>query len=188
MRIEILMAKLVNKINKIKIKTNRMLHSFWITKINECQIGISPCPAGGVDLKIELEKIVLEDQLLLISLLTEEEIIQLKLHDEKLISEELRINFKEFPIVDSSIPGVVSFINFIEKIYSLTNKFDRILIHCQAGIGRSSLIALGLMTKHRLILKESIKLASSIRGFEVPQSRSQLKLLHYYAESLFKLI
>jgi len=162
-----------------------MLKPFWITKINKCQIGISPCPSNGMDLKIELQKIVLEEnQLLLISLLTEEEIIKFKLQDEKIVSEELGINFKEFPIVKHSIPGVFNYIDFMEEIYSITNTFDRILIHCQNGCSRSSLVAIGLMTRHKLILKESFQLVAKIRGSKVPKHLSQLKLLNYYAEKI----
>jgi len=161
-----------------------MLHPFWITKINKCEIGISPCPSGGLDLETELNSLFLGNQLSLISLLVEEEVIALKLHNEGLISTKIGIDFRAFPIVDSSIPGASNFIGFIEELYVQTKEVNRMLIHCRAGIGRSSLIALGLMTKHGLNLKESIELASKVRGIDVPQSFSQRKLLSYYATTL----
>lgn len=161
-----------------------MLKPYWITRINNAQIGISACPLGRGDLKAELTKIVSEDELLMISLLTEEEKAMLHLQEEGPMSKAFGIEFKEFPIADMSIPGAQRFMKFIEELYGRTNELDRMLIHCRAGIGRSSLIALGLMTRHGFVLKESVELVSRIRGYDVPQSRSQRKLLSFYSEKL----
>jgi len=161
-----------------------MLQSFWITKINDCDIAISPCPSGGQNLEKELKSLVLEDQLLVISLLTDQEVIDEHLQKEKVTCEKSGIEFKYFPIIEGSIPGAFNFIEFVEEIYPLTNDLDRIIIHCNRGRSRSSMVTIGLMLKHGLILGESIQLASKIRGSKVPKHPSQVKLLKYYAESL----
>ena len=161
-----------------------MLHPYWIKKLNRCEIGISPCPTGDLGLEAEIESLVQGDQIVIISLLTEEEKIALGLQDEKSICDNHGVEFMEFPITDMSIPGFIKYTEFIEELYPRTIEVDRILIHCRAGIGRSATIALGLMIKHGLSLKESIKLMSMIRGVDVPQSRSQRKLLSYFSNTI----
>lgn len=154
---------------------------YWITEINNCTIGISPCPGELLNLELELNQVNLTE-CFLISLLTDEEEIMLGLTEEKSICETLGIEFLKFPIRDTSIPNFHHFVDIIDLLYLKTETTKKILIHCRAGIGRSSLIALGIMIKHGFPLKESIKHVSQLRGFDVPQSTSQRKLLSKYAE------
>ena len=46
-----------------------MIKPYWITSINDCEIGISPRPEGKANLRENLRGIVLDDHLLLVSLL-----------------------------------------------------------------------------------------------------------------------
>ncbi len=156
---------------------------YWIAKINDCDIGIAACPAGGRALEEELKVFKKSESLVMISLLTEKEERRLGLTQEKLIAEELGIRFIKFPIPDMSIPGFKIYVEFIDHLYELTMEKDKMLIHCRAGIGRSSLIALGLMTKDGTPLSQSIQHVSRTRGFHVPQSISQRRLLHKYASN-----
>lgn len=160
-----------------------MLHPYWIAEINGCQVGISPCPAGQDQLKAELSSLLFSGKTILISALPEREVGMLGLQDEEALCAQMGIRFINLPITDTSIPGSGKFTRFIDELYALTYPTDRMVIHCRAGIGRSSLIALGLMIKHGFPLAESIRHASKIRGFEVPQSRSQSNLLSWYAQS-----
>lgn len=154
---------------------------YWVAKINECEVGISPCPAGGKALKGELKILVEKEELCLVSLLTEKEERRLGLRSEKALCEELGIRCIKFPIVDMYVPPYKMYVAFIEHLYSISEEANRILIHCHAGIGRSSLIALGLMTRHGMPLEQSIQHVSRIRRFHVPQSISQKRLLVKYA-------
>jgi protein-tyrosine phosphatase len=65
-----------------------------------------------------------------------------------------------------------------------TQHSKKIIIHCKHGIGRSGLIALGLMVKDGNDLIESIKTISKIRGYDIPQSRSQRKLISLYYKNI----
>jgi len=163
-----------------------MLKPYSITQIHSCQIGISPCPLGSHSLQTQIEKIAQNDRLMLISLLTDSEVRALQLQEESSLCESWGIAFRSFPIIDTSIPGAYRFMDFIEELYGWTEKMDRMLIHCRAGIGRSGLIGLGLMMRHGLPLRQSIISVSNIRGFDVPQSASQRKLLSFYVQELEK--
>ena len=154
---------------------------YWVAQINECEVGISPCPAGGRALKDELKMLLEEEEFCLVSLLTEKEEKRLGLSKEKALCKELGIRCIKFPIVDMSVPPYKIYVAFIEHLYSISEEADRILIHCRAGIGRSSLIALGMMTRHGMPLEQSIQHVSRIRRFHVPKSISQKRLLVKYA-------
>ena len=160
-----------------------MLHPYWITDINAVTIGISYRPGGGEDLRKDLEKHKGTRPLLVVSLLEIEEAKILGLEHEKEVCEAVGINYFSFPIKDGSIPGYAKFVENIEQLYGMTKKEGRLLIHCHHGKGRSSLIALGLMVKHGLPLEESKEKVSSIRGFPVPSTKSQWKLLKHYAQN-----
>jgi protein-tyrosine phosphatase len=160
------------------------LELFEIESINNCFICIASCPRvdenGEPNLKSVQESI---DDILLVSLLTSSEIKNLNLGKEEAITKELGIDFINFPIADMGIPVYKQFVEFIDKLYSKTDGLDKLIIHCKHGIGRSGLIALGLMVRDGGELKLAIKKVSKIRGFDIPQSSSQRKLLsHYFKE------
>ena len=157
-----------------------MITPYWIITINECRIGISPRPSGGSYLKGELEQNLPPGSTLIVSLLQDSESKYLHLTDEKKICESLGLEFLNFPIPDRSIPGYSIFKNFIDGLYAKTKEFDSVLIHCRAGIGRSSLIVIGMMIRNGKQLDEAINHVAAIRGFSVPQSTSQKKLISKY--------
>ena len=142
---------------------------YWVAQIHECEVGISPCPAGGRALKEELKILGEKDKFCLVSLLTEKEEKRLGLTQEKALCEELGIRCIKFPIVDMYVPPYKMYVAFIEHLYKITEDKDSILIHCHAGIGRSSLIALGLMTRHGMPLEESIQHVSPYSSLSCSQ-------------------
>ncbi len=143
-------------------------------------LGLSPCPSSD-EMIIELAKTKGTDSFVLISLLTDEEQYKLGLENEASVCQSLGIEFLRFPIADTDAPMWKRYLTFLDLINTYTYNFDKILIHCRAGIGRSSLVLLGLLVKNGAELQESINLVKKIRGFDVPQSSSQkILLLKYY--------
>jgi protein-tyrosine phosphatase len=160
-----------------------MLTPFWVQSINNCMLGISPCPSSD-EMIIELTKTKATDSFVLISLLTNEEQYKLGLENEASACQSLGIEFLRFPIADTNIPNWKPYLTFLDSLNTYTYNFDKMLIHCRAGIGRSSLILLGLLVKNGAELQESINLVKKIRGFDVPQSSAQKKLLSTYYQSI----
>lgn len=158
---------------------------YKITEIGSCKINISSCPKKTHSDKLDLQYLKEKSaRILIISLLTYDEISNLKLENEELEAKELSIDFINFPISDMGIPGYEEFVSFIEKLFTKTMSYEKIIIHCKHGIGRSGLIALGLMVKNGNDLSESINAATKIRGYAIPQSVSQRKLLSLYSKNL----
>jgi len=153
------------------------LETYKLTEINDCEISIGPCPKGGDHLERSMGELRDCGTTMIISLLTYPESLQLGLSSEADVSKTHSIEFINFPIMDKGICGFDQFVEFIEFVYRKTNEFESILIHCQHGVGRSGMVALGLMIRDGKELEESIMSVSKTRGYDVPQSLAQRKLL-----------
>jgi protein-tyrosine phosphatase len=156
---------------------------FEVSKINDCRIYISSCPEVSKNGSIQLPKFN-DLEIVLISLLENREAKFLKLENESEEAKKVYSEFIHFPIPDMGIPVYKDFVNFIDLMFFKTQHSKKIIIHCKHGIGRSGLIALGLMVNDGNDLIESIKTISKIRGYDIPQSRSQRKLISLYYKNI----
>lgn len=159
---------------------------FKISEINACEIYISSCPKVSEDGHIELPKFP-EDTVVLISLLQSTEIGILGLENEAEAANKVVSEFISFPIADMGIPSYKDFVSFIALLFSKTENAKKIIIHCKHGIGRSGLIALGLLVKSGSNLTQAINDISKIRGYAIPQSRPQRKLISLYYKEVCSL-
>jgi protein-tyrosine phosphatase len=156
---------------------------FKISKINNCEIYISSCPEVSENGSIHFP-IFNDFNIVLISLLDNREAKFLKLENETEEAEKVYSEFICFPIIDMGIPGYQDFVTLIDLLLSKTNYSKKIIIHCKHGIGRSGLIALGLMIRDGRDLKQAVEKVSKIRGFDIPQSSSQRKLISLYYKNI----
>lgn len=157
---------------------------YKLTEINGCKISIGPCPKGGEHLEKDIQELSGLGISMIISLLTYTESVQLGLSTEADVCKSHSIEFINFPIMDKSICGFDQFVEFVEVLYNKTKRLNSLLFHCKFGVGRSGMAAIGLLLKHGLDLEKSIKQVSEIRGYDVPQSLSQRKLLSLYFQKL----
>ncbi len=159
---------------------------YWITTIHGCKIGIAACPSKETPAE-DIEALMLPKSSIIVSLLAVGELEKLGLSDEKSICEERDLEFIHFPIPDTNIPHYPKYVQFIRELYTKIKDCKTLLIHCQHGIGRSSLIAIGILLKHQLDLKTSIQLVRKARcqklDVPIPQSASQKKMLRLYWSS-----
>lgn len=160
------------------------METFKLVEINGCKISIGPCPKGDEHLEIDVQELSGCGISMIVSLLTYTESVQLGLSIEADVCKSHSIEFVNFPIMDKGICGFNQFVDFIELLYGRTQKLNSIFIHCQHGIGRSGMVALGLMIRDGKDLEESIKQVSAIRGYDVPQSLAQRRLLGAYHKFL----
>lgn len=157
---------------------------YKLTEINGCHISIGPCPKGNEDLEKDIQELSGYGISMIVSLITYTESVQLALSTEADVCKSHSIEFMNFPIMDKGICGFGQFVDFIELLYGRTQELNSILIHCQHGIGRSGMIALGLMLRDGKDLEESIMQVSAVRGYDVPQSLAQRRLLGAYHKFL----
>lgn len=110
------------------------------------------------------------------SLLTPDEVQELGLTNEPALCEAHSIRFLEFPIVDRGVPAsqpeATSFIRTLREALEMGRS---VAIHCRQGIGRSSLIAAGLLVTSGSDPSEAFHRVSDARGLPVPETSDQVE-------------
>jgi protein-tyrosine phosphatase len=113
---------------------------------------------------------------LLVSLLTQAEEEQFQLGSEGRIAESAGIHYISFPTEDRSVP------DSLEQSLSLFQDLSRqlgngrnVAVHCRQSIGRSSLIAAGVLIASGIAVKNALAAVREARGFDVPETAAQLE-------------
>jgi len=158
---------------------------YWIEEIDQGKIGIMPRPRGNDWLETEIRKLSLEQVRYVVSLLESQEIHELELEEEGALCEKHGIGFINFPIKDRSTPqDKEAYISLIERLYQLVENGDKIVIHCRMGIGRSSLVAAGVMVRGGIKASGIFDLISAYRTLEVPDTAAQISWFEEIKKSL----
>jgi protein-tyrosine phosphatase len=111
---------------------------------------------------------------LVVSLLGINESRTLGLDGEREQIRALGMEFVSFPIPDMGLPTSVSeFASLTKMLLKEVNAGSNILIHCHAGIGRSGLMAAGMLLHCDLEPKQAFAHVSKMRGVRVPETSEQ---------------
>jgi protein-tyrosine phosphatase len=135
-------------------------------------------PRGGDWLEDELTALAREVDVL-VCLLTDDELVELNLQTEAEMARRAGIQFHHFPIEDRQLPGAGA----AALIASLTDELRQgrhVAIHCRAGIGRSSLMAAGILRSLGLDGAEALSRISTARGLQVPDTQAQADWVHAF--------
>lgn len=144
---------------------------YWITD----QLGIMPRPRGGDWLDGELENLHHHHGAsVLVSTLTPHEMHELDLNEEPRRCETLGMRFITHAIEDRQVPpSMSSYSMLVSELDLLLERSAKIAIHCRQGIGRSNLIAAGVLAHRGARVGEVWELISDARGARVPDTEAQ---------------
>jgi len=108
------------------------------------------------------------------SLLTEEEASDLGLEQERELCEAKGIRFHSLPIVDRGVPAShADTLAFLRGLDAALNRGANVAVHCRQGIGRSGLIAVGLLVENGLTPEAAVRRTSDARGIAIPETEEQ---------------
>jgi protein-tyrosine phosphatase len=111
----------------------------------------------------------------IVSLLEDKEAIDVGLGKERLLAEKNGMEFISFPIPDRGLPeSVCEYLDFTRRIYRETAGGLHTVVHCRAGIGRTGLIAAGVLLHCGFDPKEAFEHISRKRGVVVPDTEEQI--------------
>lgn len=114
----------------------------------------------------------------IVSLLPHSEIRELRLQDEPERCQRHQIEFIWFPIADHRVPSSLrSAMRLIKKIVSRIQQGKGVAIHCRMGIGRSGMIAAGVLMMQQVDLETALQQLSLVRGKEIPETEEQRRWL-----------
>ena len=158
---------------------------YWITGSGPLHLAIMSCPRGGEGLREDMRVLQSESVDILVSLLTPEEVVDLDLADEPELCAAHGIEYLSFPIVDHSVPTSHTAVAVLSrKLESELRDGKAIVIHCYAGIGRSSLMAACILAIHGLSVLEAFSQIRQARGCHVPDTATQFEWVESFARQL----
>jgi protein-tyrosine phosphatase len=120
----------------------------------------------------------------IVSLLEDQEAIEVGLGKERQLAEKNGMEFISYPIPDRGLPVSVSeYLNFTRRLYHEAAGGLHTVVHCRAGIGRTGLIAAGILLHCGFKPKEAFEHISRKRGVVVPDTEEQINwVVKSYAE------
>ncbi len=109
-----------------------------------------------------------------VSLLEDHEAFEVGLNEEARICEQHGLNFVSYPIADRGLPpAVAEFAEITKRLYHDVAGGLNTVIHCRAGIGRTGMVAAGVLLHAAYDVDGAFKHVSERRGVEVPDTDAQ---------------
>ncbi len=147
---------------------------FWITGPWRGRLAIATRPRGGEWLEDEIRGWRRAGVDVVVSMLESDEAAQLELLDESKAADANGIRFISFPIPDRGVPASVSAsLSLIVTASGALGEGRNVAVHCRQGIGRSGLIAAGILVNSGMDPEQAIKTVSDARGLAIPETSEQ---------------
>jgi protein-tyrosine phosphatase len=138
------------------------------------RVAIVARPRGGDWLRDEVSALSTEGIDVLVSMLTEEESIELGLESESEDCEAVAIEFVSLPIPDRSVPSDADdFLRSVERLAEMVRDGRSLAVHCRASIGRSSVLAVSVLVRLGWNANEAFHAVESARGCSIPDTPEQ---------------
>jgi protein-tyrosine phosphatase len=133
-----------------------------------------PRPRGGDWLIDEVKDLRETGVDVLVSLLMQEEIDEVKLTEEANYCQEQGIIYHSYPIIDHNVPPFnASTFTFLEQLATYLSQGQHVAVHCFQGLGRSVLVAACLLVLNGFTAEQACYQLSVARGYSVPETDEQ---------------
>jgi protein-tyrosine phosphatase len=109
-----------------------------------------------------------------VSLLTPEENTELGIASEEGVCRANDIEFVSFPIADRGVPeSRTAALDLLHQLDAALTVGKTVALHCRQGIGRSAIIAVGLLILSGFDADAAIRRVQDARGLVVPETAEQ---------------
>jgi protein-tyrosine phosphatase len=147
---------------------------YWISDLALGRLAIVGRPRCGDWLADEISAWKAAGLTDVVSLLEDHEIRELELEEEDNICVRVGLLFERFPIPDRGVPASAdAAIRLCDGIATKIAKGQSVGVHCRAGIGRSGLIAAGVLLRLGTSEEDAWQRVSKARGLRVPDTDEQ---------------
>jgi protein-tyrosine phosphatase len=109
----------------------------------------------------------------LVSMLTSDEATELDVQGEAEAAASAGLNFLACPTPDRGVPDGQQFRELLDELEYALATGQNIVVYCRMGIGRSSLVAAGLLVAGGQTVSEGFEAVSAARGMLVPDTNAQ---------------
>ena len=153
---------------------------FWIPGPWRGSLAVVARPRGGDWLEDEARAWKGAGLDVVVSLLENEEAADLDLTKEREVVESNRIGFISFPIPDRGVPGSQKdALLLLATITNLLDEGQNVAIHCRQSVGRSGLIAAGLLVRSGVEFDKAVETVSAARGQTIPETDGQMEWIKH---------
>ena len=98
----------------------------------------------------------------------------LGLETESDVVEDNGMHYISFPISDYGVPASVDDFSILTAdIFQQLGQGTNVLLHCRGGVGRSGLLAAGVLLQAGLDVEQAFASVSAKRGIRVPETTQQ---------------
>jgi protein-tyrosine phosphatase len=137
-------------------------------------LAIMACPSIEAEAPASVANVARLGIRQVVSLLEPTEARNLGLEVERLEVKACEMGFISFPIPDMGLPASVEdFAQITQMLFTQVNAGINTLVHCRAGIGRSGLLAAGVLLHTGMNAEEAFAYVSRMRGIRVPETPEQ---------------
>lgn len=110
----------------------------------------------------------------IVSFLEPSEAKELGLQDEAALSQANGMKFVSFPIVDRGLPqSVDAYVKLVHQLHQQIQQGKNTVIHCRGGIGRTGIVAAGILVLDGMSVDDAFTLLSEKRGVGMPDTEEQ---------------
>jgi protein-tyrosine phosphatase len=158
---------------------------YWIDGPWPGRLAIAPRPRGSDWLEDEVQAWRQAGIDVVLSLLTRDEIAELSLSEEEVLTRDAGMQFLSLSIPDRGVPS--SAVTFSEVVAQLAEQLaagKNVVAHCRQGIGRAALVAICLLVSTGIEPTAAIQRVASARGCGVPETAEQRRWIMDFARSL----
>lgn len=151
---------------------------YEIELIGSGSLSVMAKPVSGEWIEEEFAAIAAFGINRIVSLLEIPESFEIGLRDESALTVKNGMEFLSFPIPDRGLPeSVVQFASFTKQLYHEAAGGMHTVVHCRAGIGRTGLVAAGVLLHCGFEPLEAFEHISKNRRVSVPDTQEQIDWL-----------
>ncbi|MBL8222267.1 MAG: dual specificity protein phosphatase family protein [Bryobacterales bacterium] len=148
---------------------------FWIPGPWLGRLAVAARPRGGDWLDDEMDGWAGSGTGLIVSLLEPNEEEQLGLTAEASAARARNMKFTSFPIPDRDTPSSLrDTLALLADIEAALRSGINVAVHCRQGVGRSGLIAAGVLITSGMSPNDAVRIVSAARGVTVPETEEQV--------------
>jgi len=148
---------------------------YKIAQLRSGSLHIMAKPPAGAALESCLAELFAKGINRVVSLLEISEQTELELDQEPALTTKHNMEFVSYPITDMSLPvSVDAYLAFTKRLYDECNAGLYTVVHCRAGIGRSGIIAAGVLLHDGYTPLDAFAHISTQRTVPVPDTQQQI--------------
>jgi protein-tyrosine phosphatase len=147
--------------------------TYRIKRTGSGHLSVMARPRGGDWLDDEMSSLREQGQTVVVSMLVPAEAHELDLANEETAARAAGLQFRALPVPDRGLPDAKAFREVVREVERDLEAGESVVIHCRMGIGRASMLAVGVLRAEGLSSDEAWKRVESARGIRVPDTETQ---------------